>query len=829
MADTIEQVNIEDEMRGAYLDYAMSVIIGRALPDARDGLKPVHRRILFAMHEVGNVFNKPYKKSARIVGDVIGKYHPHGDSAVYDTIVRMAQDFSQRYLLVDGQGNFGSIDGDSAAAMRYTEIRMAEICQELLRDLEKDTVQFGPNYDESLQEPVVLPAAFPQLLVNGSSGIAVGMATNIPPHNLSEIIDATIHIMGNPDCSVESLLKFVPGPDFPTRGIIYGTAGIRSAYLTGRGQIRVRGRVEVETFGKDNREQIVIKELPFQVNKAKLVEKIAELVRDKRLEGLSDLRDESDRDGIRVVLELKKGTIAQIVVNNLYKNTQLQETFGIILLSIVNQQPQILNLKEILKPFIHFRKEVVTRRTEFDLKKAREKEHIFEGLKIAIDHMDDVVTLIRRAADPETARAGLMTSFGLSEIQAKAILDMRLQRLTGLERQKIIDELEATKKWIAELVNILTHEEIKLKIIRDELIAIKEKYGDDRRTEITESEENENIDIEDMIADEDMVVTYSRGGYIKRQAIDTYRSQRRGGKGIKGMEVRDEDVVEQLFIASTLSYLLIFTSLGKIHWLKVYHVPDVSRISKGKSIANFLQLQQGEVIASLLSVRRFEEDKYVSVITQNGVIKKTSLMAYSNPRQGGIIGLTLDEGDKVIAAKLSNGSQDILLATKSGMSIRFGEAEARPIGRTGRGVKGITLRENDVVVGAEIIEPGPQGDAEPQMQGVGNADTTESPSRKTILTATEKGYGKRTELDEYRVQSRGGVGVITIKCNEKIGSVVGIQQVSDNDELMIITSDGNIIRMKVDEISVIGRNTQGLRLVGLGEDSKVVCIAKVVE
>ena len=837
MVETVEQINIEDEMKGAYLDYAMSVIIGRALPDARDGLKPVHRRILFAMHEVGNIFNKPYKKSARIVGDVIGKYHPHGDSAVYDTIVRMAQDFSQRYPLVDGQGNFGSIDGDSAAAMRYTEIRMDEICQELLRDLEKNTVQFGPNYDESLEEPLVLPAAFPQLLINGSSGIAVGMATNIPPHNLREIINATIHIMENPDCAVADLVKHVPGPDFPTRGIIYGTGGIRSAYLTGRGQIKVRGRVEVETFGKDQREQIIIKELPFQVNKARLVEKIAELVRDKRLEGLSDLRDESDREGVRVVLELKKGTIAQIVVNNLYKNTQLQETFGVILLSLVNQQPKILNLKEILLPFIQFRKEVVTRRTEFDLQKAREKEHVFEGLKIAIDNMDAVVALIRRAENPDVARAGLMDSFGLSEIQAKAILEMRLQRLTGLERQKIIDELEAIKKWIAELENILSHEAIKLKIIRDELVAIREKYGDDRRTEIMESDDNDDIDIEDMIADEDMAVTYSRGGFIKRQNIDTYRSQRRGGKGIKGMEVRDEDVVEQLFIASTLSYLLIFTSLGKIHWLKVYHVPDVSRISKGKSIANYLQLQEGETIASLLTVRRFEEDKFVSLITQNGVIKKTSLMAYSNPRQGGIIGLTLDEGDKVIAAKLSDGSKDILLATKNGMSIRFQEAEARPIGRTGRGVKGITLREGDVVVGAEIIDPGQRdigpNDADNQKvvsdvveTGV---STSGSLSRNTILTATEKGYGKRTELEEYRVQTRGGLGVITLKCNEKTGSVVGIQQVSDNDELMVITSDGNIIRMKVDEISVIGRNTQGLRLVGLGEDSRVVCVAKVLE
>ncbi|MBI5427277.1 MAG: DNA gyrase subunit A [Nitrospinae bacterium] len=859
MGETIEQINIEDEMKSAYLDYAMSVIIGRALPDARDGLKPVHRRILYAMHEAGNVFNKPYRKSARIVGDVIGKYHPHGDSAVYDTIVRMAQDFSQRYPIVDGQGNFGSIDGDSAAAMRYTEIRMAEITQEILRDLEKDTVQFGPNYDESLQEPLVLPASFPHLLTNGGSGIAVGMATNIPPHNLKEVVDAAIYLVENPDCSINELVRLLPGPDFPTRGIIYGTSGIRSAYLTGRGQIKIRGRAEVETLGKDDREQIVIKELPYQVNKARLVEKIAELVRDKRLEGISDLRDESDRDGVRVVLELKKGTIAQVVLNNLYKNTQLQETFGVILLALVNQQPRVLNLKELLQVFISFRKEVVTRRTEFDLKKAREKEHIYLGLKIAVDHMDEVVALIRGAADPEAARAGLMSRFGLSEIQAKAILEMRLQRLTGLERQKILDELEAVKKEIAEMENILAREEIKLRIIRGELEENREKYGDERRTEIVESEDVD-IDIEDMIADEDMVATYSRGGYIKRQSIDTYRAQRRGGKGIKGMEVRDEDVVEQLFIASTLSYLLIFTSLGKMHWLKVYNIPEVSRVSKGKSIVNLLQLQPGETIASLLSVRQFEEDKFVLVITQNGVVKKTSLMAYSNPRQGGIIGLTLDEGDRAIAAKLCDGTKDVLLATKNGMSIRFRETELRPIGRTARGVKGISLREGDTVVGAEIVEPGqvqdeglPEGEdalagtavaatesapasasaieAGPSRPGAfpGGDGSGGTPAGGTILTATDNGYGKRTALSEYRVQSRGGYGIITIKCNEKIGSVVGIQQVSANDEILLITSGGNIVRMRVDEISVIGRNTQGMRLVGLAEDSRVVCVEKVVE
>ena len=605
MPETITPINIDDEMKSSYLDYAMSVIIGRALPDVRDGLKPVHRRVLFAMHETGNVSNKPYKKSARIVGDVMGKYHPHGDQAIYDTIVRMAQEFSLRHPLVDGQGNFGSIDGDSAAAMRYTEIRMEEITSELLRDLDKDTVQFTPNYDDSLQEPSVLPASFPQLLVNGSSGIAVGMATNIPPHNLNEVIDSAVHVIDNPDCTIEDLMELVLGPDFPTRGIIQGRSGIRAAYKTGRGIIRIRGRAEIETMEKGDRERIIINELPFQVNKARLVEKIAELVRDKRLEGISDLRDESDRDGLRVVVELKKGIMGQVVLNSLYKNTQLQDTFGVILLALVNQQPKVLNLKEFLYHFILFRKEVVTRRTEYDLNKAREKEHVLEGLAIALDNLDAVVQLIRKAADPASARDGLMAEFELSEIQAKAILEMRLQRLTGLERQKIIEDLEETRKRIKEFLNILAHEEVKLNIIKEELVEIKNKYGNERRTEIAETEEGD-IDIEDLIADEDAVVVYTRSGYIKRQTVDNYRAQRRGGKGIRGMNLKEEDVVEKLFIASTLSHLLVFTSIGKIHWLRVFSIPDVSRIAKGKSIANLLRLQPGEFIASILSVREFE-------------------------------------------------------------------------------------------------------------------------------------------------------------------------------------------------------------------------------
>ena len=805
MPETITPINIDDEMKSSYLDYAMSVIIGRALPDVRDGLKPVHRRVLFAMHETGNVSNKPYKKSARIVGDVMGKYHPHGDQAIYDTIVRMAQEFSLRHPLVDGQGNFGSIDGDSAAAMRYTEIRMEEITSELLRDLDKDTVQFTPNYDDSLQEPSVLPASFPQLLVNGSSGIAVGMATNIPPHNLNEVIDSAVHVIDNPDCTIEDLMELVLGPDFPTRGIIQGRSGIRAAYKTGRGIIRIRGRAEIETMEKGDRERIIINELPFQVNKARLVEKIAELVRDKRLEGISDLRDESDRDGLRVVVELKKGIMGQVVLNSLYKNTQLQDTFGVILLALVNQQPKVLNLKEFLYHFILFRKEVVTRRTEYDLNKAREKEHVLEGLAIALDNLDAVVQLIRKAADPASARDGLMAEFELSEIQAKAILEMRLQRLTGLERQKIIEDLEETRKRIKEFLNILAHEEVKLNIIKEELVEIKNKYGNERRTEIAETDGGD-IDIEDLIADEDAVVVYTRSGYIKRQTVDNYRAQRRGGKGIRGMNLKEEDVVEKLFIASTLSHLLVFTSIGKIHWLRVFSIPDVSRIAKGKSIANLLRLQPGEFIASILSVREFEEDKFVMVATERGIVKKTSLMAYSKPRQGGIIGLTIDKGDRVIGAELCDGESDILLATEKGFSIRFSEKEVRPIGRTGRGVRGIRLKKEDRVVGAEIVQPG-----------------------NKFLTVTSKGYGKRTRMEEYPVQGRGGLGVMTIRCNEKTGTVVGVQQVEETDQLLVITSNGNIVRMRVNEISVIGRNTQGVRLVGIGEGNQVVSIEKLVE
>ncbi|MCA9482944.1 MAG: DNA gyrase subunit A [Nitrospina sp.] len=805
MSELIEGINIEDEMRSSYLDYAMSVIIGRALPDIRDGLKPVHRRTLYAMHEQSNTFNRPYKKSARIVGDVMGKYHPHGESAVYDTIVRMAQNFSLRFPLIDGQGNFGSVDGDSAAASRYTEVRMAEISQEMLRDLEKDTVQFIPNYDESLTEPTVLPAAFPQLLVNGAAGIAVGMATNIPPHNLNEVITATIRLIDQPEATVQELMEHLPGPDFPTAGIINGTNGIRAAYHTGRGQIRVRARVEIETHPKTDRESIIITELPYQVNKARQVERIAQLVRDKKLEGISDLRDESDREGIRVVIELKKGASSQVILNTLYKNTSLQETFGIILLAIVNRQPRIVSLKEALRHFISFRREVVTRRTEFDLKKAREKEHILEGLKIALDNLDDVVSTIREAADPAEAKANLMSRFGLSEIQSKAILEMRLQRLTGLERQKILDDLAAIRKEIERLENILAHEDVKLQIIREELETIRDKYGNDRRTEIVEDDEGD-IEIEDMIADEDMVITFSRSGYIKRLAVDNYRSQKRGGKGVKGMAVREEDVVSQLFVASTKDFLLIFTNIGRVHWLKVYKVPEAGRTAKGKSIANLLQLKPDEKIASILPIKTFEEDKFVVCATQRGVVKKTSLMAYSNVRQGGIIGLTLDEGDRVIAAEVSDGDKDILLATKMGKAIRFQEQDVRAMGRTARGVTGIRLKEDDAVVSAVIAEPG-----------------------NFALTVTGNGYGKRTPVEDYPVQGRGGQGVITMKINDKIGTVIGVEQVNDEDELLVVTTNGNIIRMEVSEISTMGRNTQGVRLARMEEGNHVVAVEKFVE
>ena len=802
--ETIESVNIEDEMQKSYIDYAMSVIIGRALPDVRDGLKPVHRRILFAMNELSNYWNKPYKKSARVVGDVIGKYHPHGDTAVYDTIVRMAQGFSLRYPLVDGQGNFGSIDGDSPAAMRYTEIKMERISAEMLNDIEKETVEFGPNYDDSLKEPLLLPAKIPNLLINGSSGIAVGMATNIPPHNLNEIITGIIALIDNPEITIKGLMKFVKGPDFPTAGFIYGKEGIKSAYETGRGRIQMRAKAIIEKNPKNDRDSIIVNELPYQVNKAKLVGKIAELVRDKKIEGISDLRDESDRDGVRVVIELKKEAITQVILNKLYKQTQMQETFGVIMLALDRYQPKVMDLKTLLGKFVQFRKEIVTRRTEFDLKKAKEKAHILRGLKIALNSLDEVIKLIKKAATPKEAQEKMIAKFKLDEIQAKAILDMKLQRLTGLERQKILDELKELEDRIQWLTFVLGSEQEIFKIIKDELREIQDKYGDERRSEIIEV--TQDISIEDMIVEEDMVVTISNTGYIKRNPVSLYRAQRRGGRGIKGMSVKEEDYIKDLYIATTHEYLLFFSDIGRVYWLKVHAIPQFGRASKGTSIVNLLQLQKEEKIAAVVPVKEFEEDRFLVMSTRNGIVKKTPLMAFSNPRSTGIIALTIDKGDQLIGVKHSDGKRKIFLGTENGMAILFDEKQIRPIGRSGRGVRGITLKKEDRVVSMEVI-----GD------------------KATALTITENGFGKRTESSEYRVQSRGGIGVINIKCTARNGKVMSIKIVSGEDQLMVITSDGNIIRMKVSEISTIGRNTQGYRIVSLKENTKIVDMARVVE
>lgn len=802
--ETIESVNIEDEMQKSYIDYAMSVIIGRALPDVRDGLKPVHRRILFAMNELSNYWNKPYKKSARVVGDVIGKYHPHGDTAVYDTIVRMAQGFSLRYPLVDGQGNFGSIDGDSPAAMRYTEIKMDRISAEMLNDIEKETVEFGPNYDDSLKEPLLLPAKIPNLLINGSSGIAVGMATNIPPHNLNEIITGIIALIDNPEITIKGLMKFVKGPDFPTAGFIYGKEGIKSAYETGRGRIQMRAKAIIEKNPKNDRDSIIVNELPYQVNKAKLVGKIAELVRDKKIEGISDLRDESDRDGVRVVIELKKEAITQVILNKLYKHTQMQETFGVIMLALDRYQPKVMDLKTLLGKFVQFRIEIVTRRTEFDLKKAKEKAHILRGLKIALNSLDEVIKLIKKAATPKEAQEKMIAKFKLDEIQAKAILDMKLQRLTGLERQKILDELKELEDRIQWLTFVLGSEQEIFKIIKDELREIQDKYGDERRSEIIEV--TQDISIEDMIVEEDMVVTISNTGYIKRNPVSLYRAQRRGGRGIKGMSVKEEDYIKDLYIATTHEYLLFFSDIGRVYWLKVHAIPQFGRASKGTSIVNLLQLQKEEKIAAVVPVKEFEEDRFLVMSTRNGIVKKTPLMAFSNPRSTGIIALTIDKGDQLIGVKHSDGKRKIFLGTENGMAILFDEKQIRPIGRSGRGVRGITLKKEDRVVSMEVI-----GD------------------KATALTITENGFGKRTESSEYRVQSRGGIGVINIKCTARNGKVMSIKIVSGEDQLMVITSDGNIIRMKVSEISTIGRNTQGYRIVSLKENTKIVDMARVVE
>jgi DNA gyrase subunit A len=805
-------VNIEDEMKRSYMDYAMSVIIGRALPDIRDGLKPAHRRVLYAMRQMGLASNRAYRKCAKIVGEVIGNYHPHGDAPAYDTLVRLAQDFNMRYPLVDGQGNFGSIDGDPPAAYRYTEARLASLAEELMADLDKDTVDFVPNFDETTEEPTVLPAPYPNLLVNGSAGIAVGMATNVPPHNMREVIDAAIWTIESAQSDApptlsekqRKLLELVPGPDFPTGGYIVGRLGIQQAYLTGRGAVMMRARAEVEVSKKGDRSSIVIDAIPYQVNKARLIERIAELVREKTIEGISDIRDESDRDGMRIVIDLKRGEVSDVILNNLYKHTALQSSFGIIMLAIVGGRPKVLSLLELIENFVEFRREVVRRRTEFELRKAEARRHILEGLKIALDHLDAVITLIRNAKNPGDARDGLMTQFSLSQIQAQAILDMQLQRLTGLERQKILDELAELLKLIERLLAILSSETLVMQIIVDELRAVREKHGDDRRTEIL-AEEGE-FRIEDLIAEEDMAITVSNTGYIKRTAIATYRNQRRGGKGRIGMRTREEDFVSHLFVASTHAYVMIFSDRGRVYWLKVHHIPDVGPDGRGKAIANLVSMEDGERIAALVTVKEFEADKFIVMGTRHGVIKKTELSAFSNPRAGGIIAVGVEEGDAVITAQISDGKGEIFIGTRDGMAIRFAETDVRPMGRTAYGVRGISLREGDAVVAMEVLRPG-----------------------GTILSVTERGYGKRTELDEYRVQTRGGIGIINIQTSDRNGKVVGMAHVTDEDELMLITQQGKILRMAAKDIRTIGRATQGVRLIDIEGDDRAVSIARLAE
>lgn len=798
-------ISIEKELKKSYLDYAMSVIIGRALPDVRDGLKPVHRRSLFAMRELGNYHNKPHLKSARIVGDIIGKYHPHGDTAAYDTIVRMAQDFSLRYPLVDGQGNFGSVDGDSPAAMRYTEARMTKLDQELIADLEKDTVDFVPNYDNSFQEPVVFPTKIPNLLINGSSGIAVGMATNIPPHNLNEIIDALIAMIEDPYITVHELMEHISGPDFPTGAYICGRAGIREAYETGRGSILMRSKSHIEKSKKANRESIIITEIPYQQNKAKLVEKIAILMKEKRIESISEVWDESDRHGMRIVLDLKKDEIADVVLNQLYKMTPLQRSFGIILLSIVNAKPEILNIKQILEHFLLHRKSVVYRRTAFDQKKAEARAHILEGLKIALDNLDEVVALIKASATPQEARQGLMGKFDLSEIQAQSILEMRLQKLTGLEQEKIINELNELLKQITWLNKVLSEEGMVMQIIRDEFVAIKEQYGDERRTEIIDAPDE--ILPEDLIQQEDMVVTVTHSGYIKRNSIDLYRSQRRGGKGIKGINAIEEDFVSNLYMASTHDTFLFFTNLGKVFWRKVYQIPQASRIARGKAIVNLLELSENEEVAAILPVQSFdcpENDCYVLMVTQKGVVKKTVLSEFARPMRKGKIALNIREDDEIISVALTNGMSKILLVSHKGMAVRFNEEDVRSMGRTATGVRGINLKEDDHVVSSVVI------------------DTDDS-----ILVVTENGFGKRSAVEEYRLTKRGGKGVYAIKPSERNGNIVGACQITGDDEIMLITNGGKIIRMDMSNIRVIGRATQGVKLINLDEDEKVVAMDMV--
>ena len=819
-------ISITDELRTSFMDYAMSVIISRALPDVRDGLKPVHRRILSTMRDLNLTAGRGHRKCAKIAGDVSGNYHPHGEGAVYPSLVRMAQDFSLRYPLIDGQGNFGSVDGDPPAAMRYTEARMTRIGEEMMRDINKSTVDYIPNYDETRQEPTVLPSAIPNLLVNGSAGIAVGMATNIPPHNLSEVVDALVLELEHPDCTLPELMECLPGPDFPTAGFIHGRQGILEAYHTGRGFLQLRARCDVETSDRTDRESIIVSEIPYQLNKTKLLERIAEMVRAKKIEGIADLRDESDRHGMRVVIDLKRDAVSQVVLNQLYANTQLQSTFGIIMLALVDNEPRVLTLKEMLIHFLEHRREVIVRRTRHDLERAREREHVLAGLLVALDHLDAVIDFIRGAASPEEARQGLMegrfrlleTGDGeaalvvtddaelptLSAIQAQAILDLRLQRLTGLERDKILTEHTELRETILDYEDILANDARLQGIIKDDLIALKEQYGDARRTEIVDAEEE--ILLEDLIVEEDMVVTKSHTGYIKRQPVSLYQSQRRGGKGKMAMQTREEDFVEQLFLASTHDYLLFFTNIGKVHWLKVYQLPLASRTARGKAVVNLLQLQSDERISTVVPIRRFEVDRYLIMATKFGVVKKTSLQAYGNPRQAGIIALNLDEGDELIRVGVTQGDQDILLGTRKGMAIRFNETDARAIGRTARGVKGLQLAKDDEVVGMEVL----------------SADST-------ILTVSESGYGKRTVESEYRTQSRGGKGLINLRVTGKTGPVMGILQVFDEDDVMIMSDQGNLVRLPVGDIRCIGRNTQGVRLINLGPEQRLVGAVRIEE
>ncbi len=799
--EKIIDVGIESEMKKSYIDYAMSVIVARALPDVRDGLKPVHRRILYSMNELNMTPDKPYRKSARLVGDVLGKYHPHGDAAVYDSMVRMAQDFSLRYMLVDGHGNFGSVDGDSPAAMRYTEARMSKITLEMLRDIDKETVDFVPNFDDTLKEPDVLPARFPNLLVNGSSGIAVGMATNFPPHNLGEIVDGIVKVIDEDNVTIEDLMKIVKGPDFPTGGIIMGKEGIRNAYTTGRGRIIVRARAEIEELG--NKQRIIVTELPYQVNKARLIENIANLVKDKRIEGISDLRDESDREGMRIVIELKRDANANVVLNQLYKNTQMQDTFGAIMLALVDKKPQILNLRQCIDLYIDHQKDIILRRTRFDLAKAEARLHILEGLKIALDYIDEVIKIIRASYDD--AKEKLMERFGLTDIQAQAILDMRLKTLSGLQREKIEAEYNELVERIKYFKEILSSETLVYKIIKDELLEIKAKFADPRRTALEASADD--IDIEDLIKEEDCVITLTHFGYIKRLPADTYRSQKRGGKGITGITTREEDFVENIFISSTHHYILFFTNTGKTYRLKAYEVPEAGRQAKGTAIVNLLQLAADEKITAVIPIAEYTDDAYLLMATKNGVIKKTNLMEYANIRKAGLQGITLRENDELIDVRLTDGSNKVVMVTRHGLSITFDEKDVRPIGRVSQGVRGIDLGDNDYVIGMEPIVS----------------------DNVCLLAITENGFGKRTEVEEYRVQTRGGKGVLTYKITDKTGEVVGIKIVKETDDIILISSDGTIIRLAVKDVSVLGRNTQGVTLMRMPEGVQLVSIAKVTD